>query len=161
MVRRSLAVSSLALALAVGPAGCNFAVKHPAATAGIAGGGIGFGTCALESDHTSTCAIIGASTAAFMFAVAYVAIWAMGGDDDDHLIVDPALANPEDGPSDIPVDQRGDIDAKATRAAKDREVAPGGSGSGAPAVTPIPRLGVDPVVAPAPTPPLPAATTDE
>ncbi len=91
------------LVLALGSlGGCNFAVKHPAATAAIVGATLGAGTCAMESSETRTCLVIGGSTAAFMGLVTAVAIWTMGGNDDSHALVDPAMDNPEDGPADIP-----------------------------------------------------------
>ena len=88
------------LALVAQLAGCNFAVKHPVATAAIVGGTIGLGTCAMESSRVGTCAVIGASTATFMGLVTAVALWTMGGDD-SHALVDPDMDNPEDGPADI------------------------------------------------------------
>jgi len=58
------------LAVALALASCESAVKHPAITAGIVGGAIGFGSCEMDSVAAKTCAVIGGSTALFLGGVA-------------------------------------------------------------------------------------------
>jgi hypothetical protein len=117
-------LAALVVAVLAMQSGCNFAVKHPAATAAIVGGTMGFGTCA----------VIGGSTAAFLGLVTAVAMWTMGGEPDDHALVDPAMDNPEDGPADI------------------KELPP-------PEPLPAAKL-PEPVVEPAPPPSLPPPTPE-
>ena len=50
--------------------GCTFATEHPAVTAGIAGGTIGFGGCYVDGVKSSTCGIVGGSTALFLGGIA-------------------------------------------------------------------------------------------
>jgi len=71
----------LAIALVAGlpSAGCESAIKHPAITAGIVGGTLGFATCKLGSDNTAACLAVTGGAAAFLGLVAAAALW-LGGD---------------------------------------------------------------------------------
>jgi hypothetical protein len=60
------------VALAASPS-CEFAQKHPAVAAGIAGGTVGFVGCVTDSVDMSTCAIVGGSAALFLGGIAALA----------------------------------------------------------------------------------------
>jgi hypothetical protein len=81
MRRPTPAGALIAIALAAGlpSAGCESAVKHPAITAGIVGGTLGFTTCKLGSDNNVACLGVTAGAAAFLGLVAATALW-LGGD---------------------------------------------------------------------------------
>ena len=68
MTSRGLA--ALALASALTSTTCGPAVKHPAITAGIAAGVIGFGACEMEGSPTGTCGLIGGGAGVFLGGVA-------------------------------------------------------------------------------------------
>jgi hypothetical protein len=94
-VRRGVLAAALLIALS--PAtGCAFAVKHPAAAAGIVGGTLAFGTCKLASDNYGACAAVGGGAGAFLGLVAATALW-LGGDGHTVLIEDQAQPLPDDG----------------------------------------------------------------
>jgi hypothetical protein len=84
---RPTAAALLAIALAAGlpSAGCESAVKHPAITAGIIGGTLGFTTCKLGSDNLGACVAVSGGTAAFLGLVAAAALW-LGGDGNSSVI---------------------------------------------------------------------------
>jgi len=87
----------VAALIAVLPAsGCGFAVKHPAVTAGIAGGLLGFSTCKLASDDYPSCLGVAGGAGAFLGLVAAGALW-LGGDGHTVLIEEQARPLPEDG----------------------------------------------------------------
>ncbi|MCX5741291.1 MAG: hypothetical protein NT062_02195 [Proteobacteria bacterium] len=142
--------STVLLVAIAGLASCDFAIKHPATTAAIAGGTLGFGTCQLEVGKPGTCAVVGGSTAAFLGLVAGLAMWTMGGDGDEHVLYDPpdeavrGGAEATDGsPDGTQVDDpQPAIDVNAT---------PRGSVVPRARQTPIPRL-VDPAAPAAPPP---------
>ncbi|MDX2091134.1 MAG: hypothetical protein SFX73_24955 [Kofleriaceae bacterium] len=94
-----------ALALLVAFSGCEFAVKHPPATAAIVAGTIGFGTCEIATDEHGTCALISLGTAAALGLITWAAI-AIGGPGDTVLqSADPAEAQrpvPQDPTLDQP-----------------------------------------------------------
>lgn len=95
-LRRSAAV--LAAALAVLPlGGCESAVKHPAVTAGIVGGTLGFGTCKLASDNWGACAAVGGAAAGFLALVAATAIW-LGGEGHSVAVEEQAQPLPDERP---------------------------------------------------------------
>jgi len=74
MMRR-LAIS-LCLGLCIPLAGCNFAVKHPAATAGIVGGGLGLVTCELSTQGRQLeCLEISGAAAALLAGTVLIATW--------------------------------------------------------------------------------------
>jgi len=84
---RSLAAIALAVALSSG-SGCAFAVEHPAATAGIIGTTLGFGTCKLASDSYAACGLVGGGAGAFLALVAAAATW-LGGDGHTVMVEEP------------------------------------------------------------------------
>jgi hypothetical protein len=92
---RTLVAAALVAALASAP-GCAFAVDHPAVTAGIVGGTLGFGTCKLASDSYGTCAVVGGGAGAFLGLVAAAALW-LGGDGHSVMIEEQAQPLPDDG----------------------------------------------------------------
>ena len=65
MHRTRSVTALLAIGLATGlpSAGCESAVKHPAITAGIVGGTLGFATCKLGSDNLGACLAISGGAA--------------------------------------------------------------------------------------------------
>ncbi|HLL25086.1 MAG TPA: hypothetical protein VK427_23285 [Kofleriaceae bacterium] len=94
LLSRSLA-PLLVLALAVPVTGCAFAVKHPAATAGIVAGSVALTTCELASEDHKNCFIAGGAVGLGLALVAGAAIW-LGSEDE------PAPAASADPPA--PVD---------------------------------------------------------
>lgn len=95
---RRAGAALLAVALAALPAaGCASAVKHPAITAGIVGGTLGFGTCKLASDSYGACAAVGGAAGAFLAAVAAAAIW-LGGEGNSVMAEEQAQPLPDDRP---------------------------------------------------------------
>ncbi len=98
-IRRSTSTGALiavALAVAVPSAGCESAVKHPAITAGIVGGTLGFTTCKLGSDNNAACLAVTGGVAVFLGLVAATALW-LGGDGNPSVLeeepVQPLPAN--------------------------------------------------------------------
>lgn len=75
MLRRLLVIGLL-LSLS-----CNFAVKHPAATAGIVAGGVALTTCRLASDDNVTCLGAGGAVGVGLALVAAFALW-LGTEDE-------------------------------------------------------------------------------
>jgi len=86
----------VAVAICTQLGGCGFAVKHPAATAAIVGGSLGFGLCELNVGRHGTCAIVGGSAGAFLGIVAAVAMWTMGGNEEEHALYEPLLPGETD-----------------------------------------------------------------
>ncbi|MGE5187321.1 MAG: hypothetical protein ACM31C_34975 [Acidobacteriota bacterium] len=80
-MQRLVLVLALAPALVVGSGSC---VKHPAVSAAIAGGVIGFGGCEIDSVKVGTCGIIGASTAVALGGIAWLVTTLF--DTEDHAI---------------------------------------------------------------------------
>jgi hypothetical protein len=73
------------IAMLLALAGCVFAQKHPAITAGIVGGSIGFVTCQINvEDKPGTCALVGAGAGTFLALV--VAIATAFTDTEDHTL---------------------------------------------------------------------------
>jgi hypothetical protein len=68
MTGRGLA--ALAVATALASTTCGSAVRHPAITAGIVGGVIGFGACEMEGSPTGTCGLIGGGAGVFLGGIA-------------------------------------------------------------------------------------------
>jgi hypothetical protein len=94
---RRAALPALAMACALSTQGCGFAVKHPAITAGIAAGTLGFATCKLASDNWAACGYVGGGAAAFLGLVTAAALW-LGGDGDSSGLDEPLPALLEEGP---------------------------------------------------------------
>ncbi len=59
--------------LVFGLAGCTFATKHPAATAGIAAGSVGFTTCFVAVEKLDSCGAVGGIAALGIFGVTWLA----------------------------------------------------------------------------------------
>ncbi|MBA3451538.1 MAG: hypothetical protein H0T42_00410 [Deltaproteobacteria bacterium] len=70
-----------ALALIVTLSSCSFAVKHPAATAGIVGATLGFSTCEFGTDFDAhgSCALVGGG-AALLLGGAVLLATLLGGE---------------------------------------------------------------------------------
>ena len=62
-------------------ASCNFAVKHPAATAGIVAGSVALVTCELASEDHKTCPIAAGAVGLGLALVAAGALW-LGSEDE-------------------------------------------------------------------------------
>ncbi len=99
----------LMLALATASGSC---VKHPAVSAAIAGGVIGFGGCEIDSVKVGTCGIIGASTAVALGGIAWLVTTlfdtedhAITFDDDDELTPQGGVkVHTQTAPPPVPVD---------------------------------------------------------
>lgn len=74
-------VKGVALASILALAGCNFAVKHPAATAGIAAGSLAFVTCELATEDHKKCPLVGGAAGVGLAALAALALW-LGSEDE-------------------------------------------------------------------------------
>ncbi len=74
---------------------CAFAVKHPAATAGIVGGTLGFTTCEIGSDFDAhgTCGIVGAGAAALLGGAVLLAI--LAGGEGNTVLTEPVTDEPQ------------------------------------------------------------------
>jgi hypothetical protein len=88
-------------ALSATPA-CGFAVKHPAVTAGIVAGTLGFTTCKLASDNYAACGLVAGGAGAFLGLVTAAALW-LGGDGNSSAIEEQAEPLPEDDQPPMPV----------------------------------------------------------
>lgn len=82
----------LAAVIAAVPS-CNFAVKHPAVTAGVVGGTIGLGTCELASREHKACFAVAGGAGLFLGLVAAAALWL--GTEDAEPAAPPALEGAE------------------------------------------------------------------
>ncbi|HUJ57382.1 MAG TPA: hypothetical protein VLX92_02785 [Kofleriaceae bacterium] len=78
---------TLALAAVLALAGCPASQRHPAITAGVVGGVVGFTGCEFDGVPHGTCAIIGASTAAFLGGITALITYFL--DTGDHSLVVP------------------------------------------------------------------------
>jgi hypothetical protein len=146
---RAGALLALGLAAGLPLAGCESAVKHPAITAGIVGGTLGFTTCKLGSDNNTACLAVTAGTAAFLGLVAAAALW-LGGDGSPSVIEEEQV---RPLPTDEPPGRRrrlpGQAPAEAPAVPGTAPAAPAAPAPAAPApATPA---------APAPAAPAPAA----
>jgi hypothetical protein len=94
---RRAALVAFATACALSTQGCGFAVKHPAITAGIAAGTLGFTTCKLASDNWAACGYVGGGAAAVLGLVTAAALW-LGGDGDSSGLDEPLPPLVEEGP---------------------------------------------------------------
>jgi hypothetical protein len=157
MDRPTPAAALLAIALAAGlpSLGCESAVKHPAITAGIVGGTLGFTTCQLGSDNLGACLAVSGSAAAFLGLVAAAALW-LGGDGNSSVIEEePVQPLPADGP---PRRRRHHPPAQPPAEPAPATTAPGEPAPPAPATTPSAPAPSAPAPAePAPAAPAPAA----
>ena len=89
MIRR-IVVGVLALGLVL-QLSCNFAVKHPAATAGIVAGSVALVTCELASEDHKNCFIASGAVGVGLWLVAGIALW-LGTEDE------PATTTSSDPP---------------------------------------------------------------
>ncbi len=85
---------ALMLALAVASGSC---VKHPAVSAAIAGGVIGFGGCEIDSVKVGTCGIIGASTAVALGGIAWLVTTLFDTEDHEVTFADDDELTPQGG----------------------------------------------------------------
>src|SRR5262245_5097168 len=92
----ALAIAAITVMSAAPLAGCGFAVNHPAITAGIAGGALGFSTCKLASDNYGACAGVAGGAGAFLGLAAATALW-LGGDGHSSVVEERAQPVPDDG----------------------------------------------------------------
>jgi len=74
-------LAALALTAAIATSGCGFAVRHPAATAGIVAGSVAFVTCELASEDHKTCPIVGGAVGVGLALIAAGALW-LGSEDE-------------------------------------------------------------------------------
>lgn len=92
-----------ALTLIVTLSSCSFAVKHPAATAGIVGATLGFSTCELGTDFDAhgACAVVGGG-AALLLGGAVLLATLFGGE--GNTVLQPAEDTRPEPPSidDVP-----------------------------------------------------------
>lgn len=92
-----------ALALIVTLSSCAFAVKHPAATAGIVGGTLGFSTCEIGTDFDAhaACAGVGAGAALLLAGTVFLATL-LGGE--GNTVLQPERTTRPEPPSidDVP-----------------------------------------------------------
>ena len=124
---------ALALSLLVPSAGCGFAVKHPAITAGILGGTVGLGTCELAgADHTS-CFAVGGSAALVLGGV--VALAMLLGGDGNTVLTEPLVEDTRPEPPTI------------------EDLPPAPAPAQAPAPAPAPEAAPPPAPEPVPTTP--------
>ena len=91
-----------ALALIVSLSSCEFAVKHPAATAGIVGGTLGFSTCEIGTGAHGACAAVGAGAALLLGGAVFVAM--LLGGEGNTVLIDPTDEQGPEPPSidDVP-----------------------------------------------------------
>lgn len=73
---------AVVLAAVLSLTSCNFAVKHPAITAGIMGGTIALGSCELAASDQVKCFEVGGGAGVGLAVIAAVALW-LGYEDDD------------------------------------------------------------------------------
>lgn len=99
--RGALAAAAIACALSAMPA-CGFAVKHPAITAGVVAGSLGFATCKLASDNYAACGLVAGGAGAFLGLVTAAALW-LGGDGNSTALDEQAQPVPEDDQPPMPV----------------------------------------------------------
>ena len=79
MIKRIISIALVtALALSLS---CNFAVKHPAATAGIVAGSVALTTCELASEDHKNCFIAAGAVGAGLWLLAGIALW-LGSEDE-------------------------------------------------------------------------------
>jgi hypothetical protein len=99
--RGLFAAAAIACALSAAPA-CGFAVKHPAITAGVVAGSLGFATCKLASDNYAACGLVAGGAGAFLGLVTAAALW-LGGDGNSTALDEQAQGLPEDDQPPMPV----------------------------------------------------------
>ena len=86
-LRPAVAAAAIACLMTAAPA-CGPAVRHPAITAGLVAGAMGFATCKLASDDYAACGLVAGGAGAFLGLVTAVALW-FGGDGNSTGLDDP------------------------------------------------------------------------
>src|SRR5687768_3529951 len=91
-MKRAAIIALVALYVALGS--CNFAVKHPAATAGIVAGSVALFTCELaidyeDTDDQKTCLIASAAVGLGLTALAAAALWLGSEDEPETTTAEP------------------------------------------------------------------------
>ena len=84
----------LVLALATASGSC---VKHPAISAAVTGGVIGFGACEIDSVKVGTCGIIGASAAVALGGIAWLVTTLFDTEDHQLTFADDDELTPQGG----------------------------------------------------------------
>ena len=74
-------IKNLVIVALLGQLSCNFAVKHPATTAGIVAGTVALTTCELASEDHKNCFIAGGAVGLGLALVAGFALW-LGTEDE-------------------------------------------------------------------------------
>ena len=116
---------------------CNFAVKHPAVTAGVVAGSTGLVTCELASEDHKPCFIAGGAVGIGLALVATFALW-LGTEDE------PATTTTSEPPPTVDWDKVPDTTPKEPTKAP-----PAPPDAGVPAVdAPAPDAGAPPPDAP-------------
>jgi len=142
-----------ALALIVSLSGCSFAVKHPAATAGLVGATLGFTTCEVgtDFDEHGACALVGGGAAALLGGAVLLAV--LLGGEGNTVLTEPAPDTRPEPPSIDDVSPPAPSEPAPTEPAP-TEPAPTEPAPTEPAPTePAPPAGPAAPVPPAPTPP--------
>ncbi|HEY4242000.1 MAG TPA: hypothetical protein VGM88_19405 [Kofleriaceae bacterium] len=85
---------AVALVAALSLGSCAFAVKHPAITAGLAGGALAGGLCELNVSDQKACALTTAGAGVGLAAIVLLAIL-IGGDGHTILVTDPDQPQPQ------------------------------------------------------------------
>jgi len=75
--------AAVSLALVVSLGSCSFATKHPAATTGIVGASMGFGTCFLAVEKLDTCGYVGGIAGGGLFLITFLATTFLVSNADD------------------------------------------------------------------------------
>jgi hypothetical protein len=96
-MRRAAATATLAGVLLT--VTCAPAVRHPAITAAVAGGVIGFGACEVESISVGTCGLIGGGAAVFLGGIAALVLWLSPPSDHQILQGGSLDGEPIEGPA--------------------------------------------------------------
>lgn len=86
MIKRIVSIALVA-ALVVSLS-CNFAVKNPAATAGIVAGSVALTTCELASENHKSCFIAAGAVGAGLWLLASIALW-LGTEDEPATTSEP------------------------------------------------------------------------
>jgi hypothetical protein len=81
--------AALVAAVALAAGSCEWAQRHPAVTAGIAGGTIGFFGCEVDSVKVTTCAAIGGAAGLFLGGIAGLAMLFLNTNEDDQQAPPP------------------------------------------------------------------------
>jgi hypothetical protein len=131
MIKRLLSIVTIAALLV--QLSCNFAVKHPAITAGIVGGSVALVTCELASEDHKNCFIAGGAVGLGLALIAGFALW-LGTEDE------PAPTTSSDPPPKVDWDKIPDTTPKEPTKAPP-QTAPPDAGVGDAPLPPPPDAG--------------------